>query len=79
MLLTILLCAVSLQQGLASLSRRHGGSPMPYLLSLTAWLLAMVTLALVPGAIAVAALLVIGWFGGRSLQTVPQQNSSVMS
>jgi hypothetical protein len=74
MLLTILLCAVSLQQGLVKRSRQHGGSPLPYVLSLTAWLLGMVALALVPGAIAVAALLIIGWFGGRSLQTVPQQN-----
>ncbi len=74
MLLTVLLCAVSLQQWFAQRSRKGQHSGTPYLLGVGGWLLGMVALAVVPGAIAVAVLLIIGWFGGRGLQTAPQQN-----
>ncbi|MDF1700731.1 MAG: hypothetical protein P1V36_06200 [Planctomycetota bacterium] len=74
MLLSVLFCGFCMQQWLSRVARRTGGSPAPYLLTFLGWVLGMVALAVLPGAFAVLAVLLIGWFGGRGLQTLPQQN-----
>ena len=73
MFLTVLVCAVSLQQWIGGYVRRHGPSPGPYFLCLAGWLGALVGLVFVPGGVAVAILLIVGWFGARALGRIPHQ------
>ena len=71
MLLTVLLCGFFLQRMLARMSQMRGGSPAPYAITFLLWIAGMVLLAVVPGAFAVLAVLVIGWFGSRGLESLP--------
>lgn len=74
MLMTVLLCGFFLQRWLARIAQGTGGSPTPYLVTFVGWILGMVVLAVVPGAFAVLAVLVIGWYGGRALDALPQHD-----
>ena len=74
MLVTVLLCGFFMQRLLARMTRSNGGSPFPYFLTFIAWIVGMVALAMIPGAFAVLAVLVIGWYGSRGLGALPQHD-----
>lgn len=73
MLGTVLACAVSLQQWLGAWSRRLRGSARPYVLCFLGWVAGLAALAFVPGAVAVALVLLMGWFGAQALMRIPAQ------
>ena len=69
----VVLGCVAAAQWLHAFSRRHGGSILPFVGFAVVWSAGLVTLSLLPGFAAMAAVLVVGWLSGRSVNRMPPQ------